>query len=127
MRVHGRELEKGFRMVSTVSKAALSPARARLVELMQGLNFGRIEDLAVHDGEPVLDPPPRLVREVKFCAENGPRPETNKQDFALKSQVRELFDQMVAMGSGTIRCLEIKHGLPFKMTVEEDPALTSEQ
>ena len=109
-------------MASVATKAALSPARARLVEVMQELNFGCIERLVLHDGEPVLDPPPRVVREVKFCAENGPRPEAGKDDFALKSQVRELFAHMEAMGDGVIACIEVKHGLPFKMTVEEDAA-----
>ena len=106
----------------TPTKSSLSEFQAHLIELMQGLNFGRIEGLAVRRGEPVFDPPPRVVREIKFCADNGPRAEIAKEDFALKSQVRELFAQMEAMGGGTIRCLEVKHGLPFKMTIEEDAA-----
>lgn len=83
-------------------KSMLRPAKAKLVEVMQRINFGRIEGLVVHKGEPVLDPPPRLVREVKFCAENGPRPEAAKEDFALKAQVGELFAQIEAMGDGVI-------------------------
>jgi len=107
------------RMVAVATKAALSPARERLVEVMQGLNFGRLEELVIRDGEPVLDPPPCVVREIKFGGENGPRPEIGKEDFALKAQVRYLFAQMEAMGDGTIRCLEVQHGLPFRMQVEE--------
>ena len=107
-------------VVATVG--ALPPDGVRLVELMQRLNFGRVEGLAVADGEPVFAPPPRVVREVKFGAENGPRPEMAKADFALKAQVRELFAQMEAMGTGVIRTIEVKHGLPFRMTVEEDAA-----
>ena len=104
------------------TKSSLSHARVRLIELMQRINYGRIEGLSVRRGEPVLDPPPRIVREIKFGGENGPRPETAKEDFFLKAQVRELFAQMEAMGSGVIRTIEIKHGLPFRMTVEEDAA-----
>jgi len=44
-------------MPNVVIKAALSPARRRLVELMQEINYGRIERLEVRDGEPVFDPP----------------------------------------------------------------------
>ena len=40
------------------TKTSLTPARRRLVELMQEVNFGRIERLKVRDWEPVLDPPP---------------------------------------------------------------------
>ena len=105
-------------MGNVTSKADLHPAGARLVELMQGINFGRIEGLSVRAGVPVLDPPPRVVHEIKFGGENGSRPEAARQDFALKAQVRELFAQMQAMGDGVIRCLEVKHGLPFRMTVE---------
>ncbi|MBN2583217.1 MAG: hypothetical protein JXL80_09115 [Planctomycetes bacterium] len=106
-------------MVQVVTAGALSPNNRRLVAMMQSLNFGRIEDLPVHAGQPVLDPPPRVVREVKFGGDNGPRPEITKADFELKVQVRELFAQMEAMGNGTIRSLEVRHGLPFRMTIEE--------
>lgn len=106
-------------MGNVMTKADLTPAEARLVELMQGINFGRIECLAVRAGTLVLDPPPRVVREVKFGGENGPRPETAKEDFVLKAKVREMFAQLEALGDGAVHCIEVKHGLPFKMTVEE--------
>ena len=70
----------------------------------------------------MFDPPPRVAREVKFGGDNGPRSETAKGDFALKAQVRELLAQLEALGDGLVECIEVKHGLPFKMTVEEDAA-----
>ncbi len=106
-------------MADTLALASLSPAGKRLVRLMQELNFGQVRDLVVRDGEPVFDPPPRVIREVKFGGENGLRPETAKGDFALKAQVRELRAQLEALGDGVVECIEVKHGLPFKMTVEE--------
>ncbi len=109
-------------MTTVAMAASLPPARRRLVKIMQVLNFGRIEGLIVRHGEPAFDPRPRIVREVKFAGENGPRPESAKEDFMLKAEVQELFAQMEAMGDGVIRCIEVKHGLPFKMTVEEDAA-----
>jgi len=109
-------------MTDTVTLASLSPARKRLVELMQGINFGRIEGLSVRRGEPVMDPPPRVVRKIKFGGENGSRPESAKADFALKAKVRDLFAQLEALGDGVIPCIEVQRGLPFRMTVEEVPA-----
>jgi len=100
-------------------KSSLSPARLRLLEEMQNLNFGRIEALAVHNGEPVFDFPPRIIREIKFCAENGPRRELGVEDFALKAQVVELFEQLSQLDEGMVECLEIKHGLPFRMKIVE--------
>ncbi len=106
-------------MTGTVVMASLPLGGTRLVRLMQGMGFGRIELLHVRNGEPVFDQLPRVIREVKFCAENGARPEAIKKDFALKAQVRELFAEMDEMGDGVILCIEVKHGLPFKMTWED--------
>jgi hypothetical protein len=47
-------------MTDVVTKAALTPARKRLIELMQEINYGRIESLMVRNGEPVFDPPPMV-------------------------------------------------------------------
>lgn len=100
-------------MNPTPTKTSLSPARRRLVELMQRLNFGRIEGLAVRAGEPVLDPMPAVVREHKFCSDNGPRPEAAKPDCQLKNQVRDLMSLLDQIGDGSIAVLSVKHGLPF--------------
>ena len=56
-------------------KSSLTPPQARLVDLMQRLNFGRIEDLHVLNGEPLFDPPPRVFRDVRPGRDNGPRPQ----------------------------------------------------
>jgi hypothetical protein len=101
-----------------VSKSSLSGARQRLVALMQSMNFGRIEALIVRAGEPVLDPLPRIIREVKFCGDNSPWHEPASPDFALKHQVINLFAHFDQIQNGTIAQLVIKHGLPFSMTLE---------
>lgn len=106
-------------MVAIATKADLTPAGARLVKLMQGINFGCIEMLVVRDGEPVLNPPPRVIREVKFGGDNGRRLEASLSGFVLKKDVVELLSQITNLGNATIRSIEIKHGLPFKMTIEE--------
>jgi hypothetical protein len=101
------------------TKSSLTPAQQLFVTEMQRINYGRIEGLVVRRGEPVLDPPPRVVREIKFGGDNGPRPEVAKTDFTLKAQVRDLFAHLEAMGDSVIRSIEIQRGLPFRMTVEE--------
>ena len=78
---------------ASVSKQQLSNRRQALLELMQLVNFGRIERLTIKDGEPVFDPPPHVVREVKFGGENGPRPEAGAVNFLVKAQVLALFRQ----------------------------------
>ena len=106
-------------MVTDVAKASLTPSQQKFLTEMQRINFGRIFDLTVRDGQPVIDPPPRVVREIKFGGDNGPRPEVAKADFILKAQVRDLFAQLEALGDGVVECIEVKHGLPFKMTIVE--------
>jgi hypothetical protein len=100
------------------NKHDVSSACQRLIELMQRVNFGRIERLLIQDGQPVYDPSPRLIREIKFCGENGPRPEVAIEDFALKAQVIDLFRTFDEVRNGVIEVLEVKHGLPFRMAVE---------
>ena len=100
-------------MSSVPTKVGLSPARRRLVEILQRLNFGRVEGLEIWGGEPVLDPMPRVTREHKFAGENGPRPEAARADCKLKNQVADLMALLDAVGDGTIAVLSVKHGLPF--------------
>jgi hypothetical protein len=103
--------------VASATKHSLSRDGQRLVELMQEINFGRIEGLAVANGEPVFDPPPRVVREIKLGGENGPRPERAAPDFALKGQLAELFQHLGRLGDGTVDVLQVKNGLPFLLVV----------
>jgi hypothetical protein len=88
---------------------------------MQNVNFGQIHDLVVENAEPVLQPPPRITREHKFRGENGPRSERSARDFQLKSQVVELFAVFDTIQNATIGVLEVRHGLPFRMIITEDP------
>ncbi len=106
-------------MESIPSKASLVPARQRLIELMQQLHFGRIENLVVRHGDPVLDPPPRRLRDIKLGGLNGPRPEHDAANFKLKSRVSEFFACLDDIGDGIIQTLEVKDGLPFLVTVAE--------
>ena len=106
-------------MRSISTKASLSAPRRRLLETMQRLNFGRIEGLAIRNGEPVFQPAPRIIQDIKIGGENGPRPELTIEDFALKSSVIELFDHLARIGDGTLESIEIKYGMPFKLVVEQ--------
>jgi hypothetical protein len=98
--------------------AELSDGRRRLLRLMRELHFGSIEELEIRGGEPIFDPAPRVVREIKFGGENDPRPEAAATDLAAKTQVTELLDSLTAIGDGTIGRLEVKHGIPFRMRLE---------
>lgn len=104
---------------TAVHKASLSPARRRLLELLQRTNFGHIENLVIQNGEPVLDPPPSIYRDIKFGGENGPRPELGTVDCCLKKEYVELFDLFDRLQNGVIERLDVKHGLPFQAICKE--------
>lgn len=105
-----------------LQKASVPSPHQRLIELMQRVNFGRLEGLIISDGLPVLDPLPQVIREIKFGGENGQRVEAGIGDFVLKSQVVELLRFLDQLRDGVIDVLEIKHGLPFRMIVRGDAA-----
>jgi len=97
----------------------LTPSRRRLVELMQDLNYGQIEDLHVLCGEPCFAPAPRVIQEIVFGKENGAHPLQGTPDFALKKQIVELFDRLQHAGDATIRSLVVQNGLPVRMKLEK--------
>ena len=107
---------------SVPTKSSLSRTKAQLVELMQRVNYGRLEGLAVRRGEPVFNPPPRVLRDFKPCGDNEKRAESDLSDFALKREVIELLDHVAGLDNATIHCVEVREGLPLKWTVEEDAA-----
>lgn len=107
-------------MEQVSTKSSLSAVQKRLLEIMQRLNFGRIENLTVVQGAPSFDPAPRLIRDVKLGGgENGPRAELARDDFALKSQVVEMFDHLSRLDDGSVVVIHVAHGLPCRLTVEQ--------
>ncbi len=101
------------------TQRSITPARRRLLKMMQQAHYGRILNLDVRSGDPVLSPPPRIIRDVKFSGEEDSRREIRGEDFVLKKQVVKLLDHLDRLQSGTIKVLEIKAGLPFCMSLEE--------
>jgi hypothetical protein len=101
------------------TKNSVSPARRALVELMQEVNFGRIELLVVRDGEPLLDASVRVVRQYVFGKVVGAHRQRDREDFVLKSQIRELFAAFDREQSLIVEELVISDGLPVRMTVRD--------
>jgi hypothetical protein len=90
--------------------------------MMQQLYYGQILGLEVRAGQPVLDPPPRFVRDVKLASAESPHLERRPGDFLLKQQVVELLAYFDQLQNGVIDVIEIKHGLPFRLLHTQPPA-----
>ena len=106
----------------------LSAPRRSLLDLCREIHFGRIEDFDLRGGEPVLDPLPRVIREIKFNRERQPK-STRGFDIPLRNQTIELFDWFTRLRDCRICYLEVKHGQPFKMNIrhEAKPESSSKQ
>ena len=96
----------------------LSPARQALVRLCQAINYGSIEDLEIRHSEPVFDPWPLTVRDVKLSGEEDPRPELSLDEFVVSDEIVRLMRLPNEIGCGTIRRIEVHAGLPRRMLVE---------
>jgi hypothetical protein len=104
------------------TKSASSTARKQLIEIMQRLAFGRIENLEVRGGEPSFAPPPRIIQDIKLGNEHAPRLELEGDDFLLKAAVIDLFEHLKRVGDGTVAVIEVRHGLPHKLEIQH-PAI----
>jgi len=100
--------------------AALPEGDRRLTRLMQQVTFGRIT-FSVRSGQPDFTRPFRTVRTVKPAGgENGPRPEAHSADFEVRKEVTSLIEQVARAADGAQVTVEVKHGLPFLIEIEEE-------
>ena len=94
-------------------KGALSPAKGRLLKLMEDIGFGTIANLVVNQGEPIFEPPPKIITLIKFGIKHNREP-------INKTSIREEFlAHLDNLKNGMIHSLEIKKGLPFSMKLEK--------
>jgi hypothetical protein len=92
----------------------LSPGQRSLVELMHEHQFGRIENMSVRDGQPILDSTANVVRVARLGSESDGRKSVPSKESKLKKQVRDLFE-LDRLQEGTVIRLELRHGLPFSL------------
>lgn len=98
----------------------ISNACRRLLRLLQDTGFGRVT-LHVVDGQPDVGRPWRTRRTVKLNGgENGPRPEADSGDFGLRKEHVALLEQMARLRDGACVTIEVKHGLPFMIEIEQE-------
>ena len=90
----------------------LSPRQRSLVDLMHVHEFGRVENMPVRAGEPILNSDVRVVR-VALLGKRSTPTGVNGEKFELKQQIRDLFEELERLQHGTVVRLEFRHGLPF--------------
>ena len=94
----------------------LSPSGKFLVSTMRRVQFGRLEGLRICNGDPVWDPPPKLVRVMKIGS--GEEPELAEPgDWVLKAAIRDLFKEFAQLQIGIVDRVVFHRGLPCLVEV----------
>lgn len=94
----------------------LSPARQALVRILQAMSFGAVKDIEVREGEPILNPGPVVVQDIRLEGEEDhPRPELQLNDFVLRQEVVRLMRIFDDLRNGAIEMVEVRAGIPRRV------------
>ena len=91
----------------------LSAQQRSLLEMMSEHRFGRVENIMVRDGQPIMDQGVKLVRVARLGGASRGAKDDAVEEFELKCSVRDLFDELARLQNCEIVRLEFRHGLPF--------------
>jgi hypothetical protein len=96
----------------TVRFCDLSLPQQRLVRLFQAINFGALRGLQIREREPVFEPQPVLLADVKLDGDSVARPELDLADFVLRDEVITLMNYLDQIVNTTLESLEVHAGNP---------------
>ena len=94
---------------------ALSPAQQRIIRRMHEMGFGKIRNLPVIHGEPNLAEATFTTRRKLTSPNVACKME---DDIELKSPHFEFFRTCEVIQNGIIACLEIQHGVPCHLEID---------
>jgi hypothetical protein len=100
-----------------MKKSSLIPVQRQVVEIIEALGFGSIEQLCIRDGLPCYEPRPRIVQSVKLESEPERKTDDGRAEVALKKEFENLFDRLSRLREGVVD-VEVRHGLPFRLVLE---------
>src|SRR3954467_14557053 len=89
-----------------IRKLQLLLSEQRLIELLQSIQFGRVEGLHFANGEPVFDPYPRVIYTRKPGLPDPPRASA-QGDYLLKQEWTGLIECIRQIGDGTILLIQV--------------------
>jgi hypothetical protein len=87
---------------------------------MRQQQFGRIENLRIEAGQPILRPDTKIVCVARING-SGDIPDVSIQgELELKPAVRDLLGQLEKLSSAVVLRLEFRHGLPCLLETEAE-------
>ena len=104
---------------SGVLAKSLSPNLRHLFDRMWHLGFGTIRGLNIRAGDPLLDPPPLVIRTIRLADAGPPNQASAVSDFALKREQIAFQRQLAAIDAGVIDVIKVHDGLPVSFELHE--------
>jgi len=100
-----------------MTKGSLTPGQRRALEIIEQLDFARIEGLTIRDGEPCYEKPPRIVEKIKLDSDSEHCPAPSNPDFVLSKDFVRLFEQFRRLRDCVVD-IEVQH---FRLVLERLP------
>jgi hypothetical protein len=101
----------------------ISAPRQALIRLFQSTNYGCLHDLIIQGKEPILSGPyPVVLADVRLDVEERSRDEQSLSDFVLCAEFRRLLSMLDEIADGEISRIEIRAGVPRRLTIRKSPA-----
>jgi hypothetical protein len=88
------------------------------MRLCQKIDHGSIEDLRVEHADPIFDPAPVVLKDVKLDSDEGPRPELALADFVVSEEILRLTKQLDELECGMLRRVVVRGGIPRRIVLE---------
>jgi hypothetical protein len=98
----------------------LTVAQRSVYHIMREYQFGRIENMRVCAGQPLIDRGTRLVRIARLDRDGRQVDIPTGDDFPLKQPFCELFDELMRLQDCLVVRLEFRHGLPLQLETTSD-------
>ena len=100
-----------------MTRASLNLDQRRLVEIIEAIDFGVIEQLSIRGGLPCFDPQPRIFQAIKLASETRQQRDRVSADLTLKAQFEDSFDHLIQLRNAVVN-IEVQHSLPFRIVLE---------
>lgn len=93
----------------------LSAAQRALIQVIYSHQFGRLENMQVLGGQPVLDGGARLIEIARFDRESSLPDLPHGENFELKQPFCRMLDELDRLKDCLVIRLEFRHGLPLQL------------
>lgn len=100
--------------------STISQPRRELLRLIESIGFGRIENLTIRSGDPVLDPMPDICHDRKFGMGAGAKDRRIRDTGVMKNHVKDFLSDLDSFKDATVLYLDIQDGLPSKMRIKSE-------